>query len=98
MVQTDMVRGLGGRLRNALRVMLGNRFRAFSGLAVTALLQSSTATALMLAGFLGSGFVTYESGLAATLGANVGTTLCQGPHLRSVGGHSSFDSGWRYRL
>jgi phosphate:Na+ symporter len=76
MVQTGMVRGLGGRLRNALRVMLGNRFRAFgSGLAVTALLQSSTATALMLAGFLGSGFVTYESALAATLGANVGTTL-----------------------
>jgi phosphate:Na+ symporter len=40
MVQTGMVRGLGGRLRNGLRVMLGNRFRAFcSGLAVTALLE-----------------------------------------------------------
>ena len=45
MVQTGMLRGLGGRLRQALRLALGDRMRAFaSGLAVTALLQSSIST------------------------------------------------------
>ncbi len=76
MVQTGMLRGLGGKLRQVLRLALGGRIRAFaSGLSVTALLQSSTATALMLAGFLESGFVALPLALAAILGANVGTTL-----------------------
>jgi phosphate:Na+ symporter len=76
MVQTGMLRGLGGRLRQILRLALGDRVRAFaSGIAVTALLQSSTATALMLAGFLESGFVALPMALAAIFGANVGTTL-----------------------
>ena len=62
MVQTGMVRGFGSEFRQALRAALGNRIRAFaSGFVITALLQSSTATALMLAGFLGSGFVPPES-------------------------------------
>jgi phosphate:Na+ symporter len=76
MVQTGMLRGFGGRLRQVLRLAMGDRIRAFaSGLAVTALLQSSTATALMLAGFLDRGFVALPMALAAILGANVGTTL-----------------------
>jgi phosphate:Na+ symporter len=71
-----MLRGFGGRLRQVLRLAMGDRIRAFtSGLAVTALLQSSTATALMLAGFLDRGFVALPMALAAILGANVGTTL-----------------------
>ena len=71
-----MLRGFGGRLRQVLRLAMGDRIRAFaSGLAVTALLQSSTATALMLAGFLDRGFVALPMALAAVLGANVGTTL-----------------------
>ena len=76
MVQTGMLRGFGGRVRQVLRLAMGDRIRAFaSGLAVTALLQSSTATALMLAGFLDRGFVALPMALAAILGANVGTTL-----------------------
>ena len=76
MVQTGMLRGFGGRLRQVLRLAMADRIRAFaSGLAVTALLQSSTATALMLAGFLDRGFVALPMALAAVLGANVGTTL-----------------------
>ena len=76
MVQTGMLRGFGGRLRQVLRLAMGDRIRAFaSGLAVTALLQSSTATALMLAGFLDLGVVALPMALAAILGANVGTTL-----------------------
>jgi phosphate:Na+ symporter len=76
MVQSGVVRGLGPKLRQILRTALGNKLKAFaSGAAVTALLQSSTATQLMLAGFLSAGFVDLSSALAATLGANVGTTL-----------------------
>jgi phosphate:Na+ symporter len=76
MVQTGMLRGFGGRLRQVLRLAMGDRIRAFaSGLGVTALLQSSTATTLMLAGFLDRGFVALPMALAAILGANVGTTL-----------------------
>jgi phosphate:Na+ symporter len=76
MVQSGVVRGLGGKLRQVLRAALANSLKAFaSGAAVTALLQSSTATSLMLAGFLSAGFIGLSSALAATLGANVGTTL-----------------------
>ena len=76
MVQTGMLRGFGGRLRQVLRLAMGDRIRAFaSGLAVTALLQSSTETGLMLAGFLDRGFVALPMALAAILGANVGATL-----------------------
>jgi phosphate:Na+ symporter len=76
MVQSGVVRGLGGKLRQILRTALGNKLKAFaSGAVVTALLQSSTATQLMLVGFLSAGFVELSSALAATLGANVGTTL-----------------------
>ena len=53
-----------------------NRFRAFlAGLGVTALLQTSTATALMAMSFAGRGAVELVPALAVMLGANVGTTL-----------------------
>src|SRR5258708_39539600 len=66
MVQSGVVRGVGGRLRQVLRAALGNRLKAFaSGAAVTALLQSSTATSLMLAGFFSPRFVVLFSDLSA---------------------------------
>ncbi|MFT4080765.1 Na/Pi cotransporter family protein [Rhodomicrobium sp.] len=76
MVQTGVSRGFGGTLRHLLRTALDTRWKAFlCGTAVTALLQSSTATAFMLAGFLSAGYVDLPLALAAILGANVGTTL-----------------------
>ncbi|HVY90735.1 MAG TPA: Na/Pi symporter, partial [Hyphomonadaceae bacterium] len=76
MVQTGMQRALGHRLRRFLGRALGNRLKAFfAGLGVTALLQSSTATGLMAAGFAAEGLVSLSPALAAMLGANVGTTL-----------------------
>jgi Na+/phosphate symporter len=63
-------------LRAALGKALGGRIGAFfAGLGVTALLQSSTATGLMAAGFAAEGLVSLSPALAAMLGANVGTTL-----------------------
>ncbi|MDX3904252.1 MAG: Na/Pi cotransporter family protein [Pigmentiphaga sp.] len=76
MVQTGIQRAFGPRLRTMLGVALGNRIYAFfAGLGVTALLQSSTATGLIVAGFAASGLVGLVPALGAMLGANVGTTL-----------------------
>jgi phosphate:Na+ symporter len=76
MVQTGMRRALGPQLRRILGRALGNRPSAFfAGLGVTAILQSSTATSLMVSGFAAEGLVSLSPALAAMLGANVGTTL-----------------------
>lgn len=76
MVQTGVQRALGPHLRRLLGVALGNRVKALAaGLGVTALLQSSTATGLMVASFAGAGLVAVVPALAVMLGANIGTTL-----------------------
>ncbi len=76
MVRTGMTRGFGNELRKALGRSLGNRFSSFfTGLGVTVLLQSSTATSLLTASFAGRGLVAATPGLAVLLGADVGTTL-----------------------
>jgi phosphate:Na+ symporter len=76
MVQTGVQRALGARLRGLLGVALRNRFQAFlAGIGVTAILQSSTATGLMVTGFAAGGLVDLVPALAVMLGANVGTTL-----------------------
>lgn len=76
MVQTGIVRAFGGNLRHLLARGLSNRCKAFlAGMGLTALLQSSTATALMATSFVAAGFITLVPALAVTLGANVGTTL-----------------------
>ena len=76
MVQTGIQRGFAANLRRWLGTALGNRLAAFAaGLGVTAILQSSTATGLMVAGFAAGGAVALVPALAVMLGANVGTTL-----------------------
>jgi phosphate:Na+ symporter len=76
MVQTGIQRAFGANLRAILGTALRNRLRAFfAGLGVTAILQSSTATALMTTGFTAGGLVELAPALAVMLGANVGTTL-----------------------
>ena len=76
MVHSGILRAFGPDLRRVLSKALGNRFAAFAaGLGLTALLQSSTATALMTASFTAEGLVGLVPALAIMLGANVGTTL-----------------------
>ncbi len=76
MVQTGVQRAFGPRLKSILGHAMGDRFRAFlAGFGVTTLLQSSTATGLMVTGFAAEGLVDLVPALAAMLGANVGTTL-----------------------
>jgi phosphate:Na+ symporter len=76
MVQTGVQRALGARLRWLLGIALRNRFQALlAGIGVTAILQSSTATGLMVTGFAAGGLVDLVPALAVMLGANIGTTL-----------------------
>lgn len=76
MVQTGVQRAFGARLRIFLAHTLRSPVRAFlTGLGVTALLQSSTATGLMVTGFAAGGIVDLVPALAVMLGANVGTTF-----------------------
>jgi len=75
-VRTSILRLYGGDLRRILRQSVSNRFAAFAaGLAVTALIQSSNATALMVASFAGQGLIATAPGLAVMLGADVGTAV-----------------------
>jgi len=76
MVHSGILRAFGADLRLLLAKALSNRFTAFgAGLGLTALLQSSTATALITSSFTSEGLVSLVSALAIMLGANVGTTL-----------------------
>ncbi len=76
MVHSGILRAFGPDLRRLLGKALGNRFNAFAaGLGLTALLQSSTATALITSSFAAEGLVSLAAALAIMMGANVGTTL-----------------------
>jgi len=76
MVNSGVQRAFGSDLRWILGMGLRTRLHAFlAGLGVTTVLQSSTATALMVASFTAGGAVDVIPALAVMLGANVGTTL-----------------------
>jgi phosphate:Na+ symporter len=76
MVQSGVQRAFGAALRVWMGRALGTRIRAFfTGLAITSAIQSSTATGLMITSFAAGGLVALAPGLAAMLGANVGTTI-----------------------
>ena len=76
LVRTGILRVFGASLRNVLAKSVSNRATAaVSGIGVTALLQSSTATALIVAAFVGQGLMSLPSALAVMLGADVGTSL-----------------------
>ncbi|MET0527899.1 MAG: Na/Pi cotransporter family protein [Microvirga sp.] len=76
MVSVGVQRALGSNLRRLIAIGLRDRWRAFAvGLGMTSLLQSSTATALMVSSLAAGGAVDLVPALATMLGANVGTTL-----------------------
>jgi phosphate:Na+ symporter len=76
MVRTGMTRAFGASLRTFLGKASSSRVSAFgAGVGVTTLLQSSTATALLLASFASRKLITLPVALAIMLGADVGTAL-----------------------
>lgn len=71
-----MTRAFGPSLHRVIAKSTSNRFSAFlAGIGVTTILQSSTATALIIASFCGQGLIGVSTGVAIMLGADVGTTL-----------------------
>ncbi len=76
MVRTGVERAYGTRLKRALRAAAGNRvLAAGAGSMLAILLQSSTAVAILAAGFAASGTLTVSTGIAALLGADLGSAL-----------------------
>jgi phosphate:Na+ symporter len=75
-VRKGILRMLGARLRRVLSDSVRNRFSAAAaGLGVTALVQSSAATGLIVSSFVGQGVIALSAALAIMLGADVGSSL-----------------------
>ena len=76
LVRTGIMRAYGAEVRRILGRSIDTRLAGFAiGLGVAALLQSSTATALLLVSFASRGLVAAGAGLGVMLGADVGSTL-----------------------
>ena len=76
LVRTGILRVFGANLRHILAQATGNSVTAaLAGVGVTAVVQSSTATSLIVSAFVGQGMVTLTAALAVMLGADVGTSL-----------------------
>ncbi len=87
MVRTGLTRAFGATLRRAIGLCARNRFTAFlGGIAITGLLQSSTATSLLVSSFAGRGLIPLSIAFAVMLGADIGTTVAAQV--------LSFDLGW----
>ena len=72
----SLERRAGSSLRTLLSKLTSNRMLGFlTGLAVTAVIQSSSATTVMVVGFVNSGLLTLRQAIGVIMGANVGTTV-----------------------
>ena len=73
---TGLKKVSGGRLEVILELLTSNKWKAAAiGAGVTALIQSSGATTVMVVGFVNSEIMTLAQGAGIILGANVGTTV-----------------------
>ena len=93
---TTMGKGLeraaGSKLEKTLEKMTGNVVTALlMGMVVTMVIQSSSATTVMVVGFVNAGIMTLKQSVGVILGANIGTTVTA-QILRLSGGEGSFFS------
>ena len=81
-------RRAGGGLKRILGRLTKNKMTGFfTGLAVTCVIQSSSATTVMVVGFVNSGIITLKQSIGVIMGANIGTTITA--WILSLGGISS---------
>ena len=81
-------RRAGGSLKKLLAKLTGNKLAGFlTGLGVTAVIQSSSATTVMVVGFVNSGIMSLKQSIGVIMGANIGTTVTA--WILSLGGISS---------
>ena len=79
----------GDKLRSFMASMTSNAFkRVLTGIVVTALVQSSTATTLMLVSFVNAGLLSLANAIGVIMGANIGTTVTAWIFALSFGGGS----------
>lgn len=73
---TGLEKSAGNKLKGFLERLTSKKLNGFlMGLAVTAIIQSSSATTVMVIGFVNSGIMTLKQALHVIMGANVGTTV-----------------------
>ena len=66
----------GDRMKTILKFMTGNRFAAvFTGVVITGIIQSSSATTVMVVSFVNAGLMNLTQSIGVILGANIGTTI-----------------------
>jgi Na/Pi-cotransporter len=76
MMSTGLQKAAGDKLRRLIASMTSNRFKGvLTGLGVTATIQSSSATTVMVVGFVNAGLLTLTQAIGVIMGANIGTTL-----------------------
>ena len=76
MMSDGLKKAAGDKMRTILTGITNNRFVAvFIGATVTMIIQSSSATTVMLVGFVQSGIMTFSQSLGIILGADIGTTV-----------------------
>ena len=79
----------GNRLRIFMAKMTSNNFKCIlTGIVVTAMVQSSTATTLLIVSFVNAGLLALGSAIAVIMGANIGTTVTAWIFALSFGGGS----------
>lgn len=82
----------GGSMKKMLGKVTSNRFAGVGvGVAVTSIIQSSTATTVMLVGFVNIGLMTLNQATNVIMGANIGTTVTA--HIVSLSGMGAVDIG-----
>ena len=76
MMSDGLHKAAGEKMRNILRLFSANRFVAIlSGTAVPAVVQSSSASTVMVIGFVNAGLLTLVQAIGIIFGANIGTTV-----------------------
>ncbi len=76
MMSEALQRVAGSKMRNILSAMTSNRFLAvFTGFLVTVIIQSSSATTVMIVSFVNAGLLNLVQAIGVIMGANIGTTV-----------------------
>lgn len=76
LMSSGLQKASGSRLRNLLTAMTSNPFKGVAtGLGITTIIQSSSATTVMTVGFVNAGLLTLTQAIGVIMGANIGTTV-----------------------
>ncbi len=76
MMSAGLQKVAGDRMRHFLGAMTSNRFKGVAtGLAITSIIQSSSATTVMVVGFVNAGLLALNQAIGVIMGANIGTTI-----------------------